>query len=72
MQTLMAGPSGTRHPGEIHDLSAKEAAMLVDGGYAVAVEASEGRKAKKEQVAPLDPDPPAPETPSDPPESPIT
>lgn len=34
MKTLMAGPSGTRHPGEVHDVSAKEAEMLVAGGYA--------------------------------------
>lgn len=39
MKTLMAGPSGTRHPGETATVSADEAEILVAGGYAEPVDA---------------------------------
>ena len=39
MNSLMAGPNGTRHPGEVCVVSADEAEMLVSAGYAEAVEA---------------------------------
>lgn len=42
MKTLMAGPSGTRHPGEKATVSAEEAEMLIAGGYAESVEAEKG------------------------------
>jgi hypothetical protein len=43
MRTLSAGPSGTRHPGEIVDVSEAEAAALVAGGYAEPVAPFPGR-----------------------------
>lgn len=38
MKTLMAGPGVLRHPGEVCVVGAEEAAVLVDGGYAEAVD----------------------------------
>lgn len=34
MKTLMSGPNGTRHPGEVCIVEADEAEMLVKAGYA--------------------------------------
>lgn len=34
MNTLMSGPNGTRHPGEVCIVEADEAEMLVKAGYA--------------------------------------
>lgn len=39
MRTLYAGPFGTIHPKQIGDLPETEAAGLIEGGYATAVEA---------------------------------
>lgn len=39
MKTLMAGPNGSRHPGEKCTVSAEEAEMLIAGGYAEPAEA---------------------------------
>lgn len=39
MKTLMAGPNGSRHPGEKCTVSAEEAEMLIAGGYAEPVDA---------------------------------
>jgi hypothetical protein len=36
-KTLDAGPKGIRHPGSIHEVDAKEAQALIEGGYAEAV-----------------------------------
>ena len=38
MNTLMAGPHGVRHPGEVCIVSEEEAEMLVSTGHAEAVE----------------------------------
>jgi len=46
MKTLMAGPTCTRHPGEVCMVSPEEAAVLVDGGYAEAVVGPEETAAK--------------------------
>lgn len=46
MKTLMAGPSCTRHPGEVCMVAPEEAAVLVDGGYAEAVAEPEEIAAK--------------------------
>lgn len=35
MLTLQAGPTGTREPGQVYEVSAKEGKALIDGGYAV-------------------------------------
>jgi hypothetical protein len=48
MLTLMAGPDEVRKPGQIVDVPDKEAKSLVDGGYAVAVKATEeARRAER-------------------------
>lgn len=39
MNTLMSGPNGTRHPGEVCIVEADEAEMLVKAGYAEPAEA---------------------------------
>lgn len=46
MKTLMAGPNGVRHPGEICMIGPEEAAVLVDGGYAEEVVTAEEIAAK--------------------------
>lgn len=38
LKTLMAGPEGSAHPGQILDLPADRAQALVAGGYADAME----------------------------------
>lgn len=38
MNTLMSGPNGTRHPGEVCIVEADEAEMLVKAGYAESAE----------------------------------
>lgn len=48
MNTLMSGPNGTRHPGEVCIVEADEAEMLVKAGYA---ESAEAEKAEAEKVA---------------------
>ncbi len=45
MKTLMAGPHGSRHPGEKCTVSAEEAEMLINGGYAEPVD--DGKKAEE-------------------------
>lgn len=40
MKTLMAGVSGVRQPGEVATVSAEEGEMLVEGGYAEAIDAA--------------------------------
>lgn len=47
--TILAGPNGNHSPGDVLDLPAKEARELVDGGYAVAIEAA--TPAKRRQTA---------------------
>jgi hypothetical protein len=34
LKTIYAGPSGSAHPGEVIDVSEREGAELVNGGYA--------------------------------------
>lgn len=46
MKTLMAGPNGVRHPGEVCMISPEEAAVLIDGDYAEAVFTAEEIAAK--------------------------
>lgn len=55
MKTLMAGPHGSRHPGETCTVSADEAEMLINAGYAEP--ADDGKKSdgeKTEQAEPAD------------------
>lgn len=55
MNTLMSGPNGTRHPGEVCIVEADEAEMLVKAGYAEP--ADDGKKSdgeKTEQAEPAD------------------
>lgn len=53
MKTLMAGPNGSRHPGETCTVSADEAEMLINGGYAEP--ADDGKKAAEaEESEPSD------------------
>lgn len=51
MKTLMAGPSGTRHPGETATVSADEAEMLIAGGYAEPVDAEKVDEKTAEEAA---------------------
>lgn len=51
MKTLMAGPGGVRHPGERCTVTPKEAAMLVEGGYADTAEAAAKVRNKAETKA---------------------
>lgn len=48
MNTLMSGPNGTRHPGEVCVVEADEAEMLVKAGYA---ESAEAENAEAEKVS---------------------
>jgi hypothetical protein len=48
MKTLMAGPNGSRHPGERCTVEADEAEMLINGGYAEAIDEGDGKKASDE------------------------
>lgn len=41
MKTVMAGPEGTRHPGQIVEVSVREGEALVSGGFAEQVGAQE-------------------------------
>lgn len=47
MKTLMAGPRGVRHPGEVCTLPQEEAAMLVEFGFAE-IEPEEIREEEKQ------------------------
>ena len=51
MNTLMSGPNGTRHPGEVCIVEADEAEMLIGGGYAEPVEAEKVADAVGETTA---------------------
>lgn len=53
MNTLMSGPNGTRHPGEVCTVEADEAEMLVKAGYAEPAEAEKGA----EEIAAEEADP---------------
>lgn len=44
MKSLMAGPDGTRHPGEVVDVDAMEGKALVSAGYAEEVTAEAAAK----------------------------
>lgn len=55
MKTLMAGPNGTRHPGETCTVSAEEAEMLIGGGYAEPAEAEKVGNAAEEATAEAEP-----------------
>ena len=57
MRTLMAGPNGSRHPGEKCTVSAEEAEMLINAGYADPAE--DGKKAEESDVDKPDPADPA-------------
>jgi hypothetical protein len=50
MKTLMAGPEGTFAAGQVADLPEAQAQALIEGGYAVAVEAP----AQADQAAPVE------------------
>ena len=45
MKTTMAGPNGSRHPGEKCTVSAEDAEMLISAGYADPAE--DGKKAEQ-------------------------
>ena len=51
MKTLMAGPNGSRHPGEKCTVSAEEAEMLIAGGYAEPAEAEKVADEAEETTA---------------------
>lgn len=51
MKTLMAGPSGTRHPGEKATVSAEEAEMLIAGGYAESVDGEKASDKPADETA---------------------
>lgn len=63
MLSLMAGPGGTRHPGQVctvgEDVTAAEAKQLIAGGYAVEVAADASAKPAKGGKGAV---PPAPTT----------
>ena len=51
MKTIAAGPKGTRQPGDVIDVPAKEAKTLIAGGFAEAVEGPAKPKAAKKETA---------------------
>lgn len=51
MNTLMSGPNGTRHPGEVCIVEADEAEMLIGGGYAESAESEKVADAAEEPTA---------------------
>lgn len=55
MKTLMSGPDGSRHPGEVCTVEADEAEMLIKAGYAEPAEAEKitpGEQADEAEEAP--------------------
>ncbi len=49
-KTLSAGASGVIRPGDVVEVSESEAKLLIDGGYAGAVESAPEVKAETEPV----------------------